>query len=174
MQIALFRDIRDSGTKYKQPPSCEKPFCEDGENSERPIEDKINKLIVKWVNEAGKTRIKKRQEAEAQRIRAEQERIRQEKEANLKRRRDELIRQQKAEQNRVDQLFREAEIWQRSQVLRSYLAAIEELLAKRPQPTAPDSESASWLRWAYQQVDRLDPLKPSPPSILDQKLDSEQ
>ncbi len=156
------------------PPSYDKPFCEDGEKSERSIEGQINKVIIKWINEAGQTRIRQRQEEEARRIRAEQERIRQEREADLKHRRDELIRQQKTEQSRVDQLLNEAESWQRSQVLRSYLAAIEDLLAKRPQPSAADSETAAWIRWAHQQADRLDPLKLSPASILDQKVNAEQ
>jgi hypothetical protein len=156
------------------PSTYEKPFCEDGEKPDRCIENKINKVIITWVNQAGLDRISERKAAEERRIRAEQERARQEKEAELKRRRDEIIRQQKAEQSRVDQLLKEAERWQRSQVLRSYLAAIEELLSKRPQPPSPDSETAAWIHWAHQQADRLDPLKPSPPSILDQKVDSEE
>ena len=32
-------------------------------------------------------------------------------------------------------------------------------------------EVAQWLDWATQQADRLDPLRPSPPSILDEKIE---
>lgn len=115
--------------------------------------------------------IRRRKEEEERRVRAEQERIRQEKEAELKRRKDTLIRQQKEEQSRVDRLIHEAESWQKSQTLRAYIAAIKGELAKRPLPPAPDSEPLRRIRWACEQADRLDPLSPSPPSILDQKVE---
>ncbi len=36
-------------------------------------------------------------------------------------------------------------------------------------PVEPGSELAKWIEWAHQQADRLDPLCPSPPSILDEE-----
>jgi hypothetical protein len=32
-----------------------------------------------------------------------------------------------------------------------------------------DTDLARWIEWALAQADRLDPLKPTPPSILDEK-----
>jgi hypothetical protein len=153
------------------PPSYDQPYAEDGDKPGRRIEERINKIIIKWINQAGQTRIKQHREEEDRRARAEQERIRREKEAELKRRRDELLRQQRAEQEKVDRLLYEAECWQKSQQIRAYLAAIERSLRDLSQPPAADSDLTVWLRWASQQADRLDPLTPSPPSILNQRLD---
>jgi len=154
------------------PHSYKHPYCEDSEKTDRRIESHVNKLILQWVNEAGRTRIRRREEAEEQRIRAEEERLRQERDAELKRRRDDLQRQQKAEQAKIDHLLAESENWRKSQLVRSYLAEIEQVLSKRTQPVESDSDLAKWIHWAYQQADRLDPLIKSPPSILDVKLES--
>jgi hypothetical protein len=37
-------------------------------------------------------------------------------------------------------------------------------------PVAPNSEVGRWIAWALGQAERLDPLVPSPPSILEEKV----
>jgi hypothetical protein len=60
-----------------------------------------------------------------------------------------------AEEQAVEQLMGEASAWQEAQKLRTYIAAAEVF------------RSAVWAEWASRQADRLDPLVPSPTSILD-------
>jgi len=44
------------------------------------------------------------------------------------------------------------------------------MLLKRDGAIAIDGEAAAYLRWAHQQADRLDPLRPSPSSVLDERI----
>lgn len=62
--------------------------------------------------------------------------------------------------------------WHKGQRIRGYLAAIEQLVAVKGCPNP--EELKTWLKWAYDQAARIDPLCFSPPSILDQKFDESQ
>lgn len=57
----------------------------------------------------------------------------------------------------------EAANWQEAKTLRAYIAAVEQ------QPVSGKQlfKHREWSAWARDQADRLDPLTPSPPSILD-------
>ena len=68
------------------------------------------------------------------------------------------------EQQRVDDLLRDAENWKRSQVLREYINAVRQVCATVEEAIAPGSELAQWLDWAEAQAARLDPLVDGPPS----------
>ena len=72
-----------------------------------------------------------------------------------------------AEQARVDRLLAEAVNWQRSAVLRDYIGAVRHAAMARGECVDEQSELGKWLKWADEQAERLDPLRPSPPSILD-------
>ena len=48
-----------------------------------------------------------------------------------------------------------------------YIDAVIEKHVKEHCNIKPDSEMAKWVKWANEQADRLDPLKESPPSVLD-------
>lgn len=63
------------------------------------------------------------------------------------------------EEKRIKALRRDAVAWHRAERLRRYIAAVRESSAK-------DTE---WIAWAESQADRLDPLKESPKSIVDDK-----
>lgn len=63
------------------------------------------------------------------------------------------------EKKRIKSLRRDAVAWHRAERLRKYIAAVR-------QSSAKDTE---WIAWAETQADRLDPLKQSPKSIVDDK-----
>jgi hypothetical protein len=144
-------------------------LCQDTENGQR-IENSVNDVIVGLVAEVGRQRSAWRTAEEAKRLRAEEERLWREREAELQRRRTHLQELQTAEQARVAKLMADATSWERSCILRAYITRIEEVVVARDDGIVERGEFAQWLVWARQQADRLDPLIPSPPSVLDEKL----
>jgi hypothetical protein len=64
-----------------------------------------------------------------------------------------------AEEKRIAILRKEATAWHRAERIRKYIAAAH----------ASGARDAEWIAWAARQADRLDPLKPTPASILDDK-----
>jgi hypothetical protein len=74
------------------------------------------------------------------------------------------LRQRIADERKaLDTLETEATAWDRAEKLRAYITAVETQCAAN----GTLDERAEWLDWARRQVDRLDPLRASPPSILD-------
>ena len=100
----------------------------------------------------------------ADRIEREQRRQRWEQERLEK---EELRKQYKEEKARFEILVKEVDGWHLSQELRAYAEAIranEVQLKGRVEPATP---IAMRIEWIIQQADRLDPLKDTPPSLLD-------
>ncbi len=64
-----------------------------------------------------------------------------------------------AEEKKIRVLRKEATAWHRAERIREYVAAVRESGVK----------DAEWIAWAERQVARLDPLKPTPASILEDK-----
>ncbi|MFH1933295.1 MAG: hypothetical protein ABIN18_17100 [Pseudomonadota bacterium] len=64
--------------------------------------------------------------------------------------------------------------WKRSQILREYIAEIEKHATDDELPFGLEKPLVEWLKWAHDQADRLDPLSPSPPSILDEDCPEEE
>lgn len=75
------------------------------------------------------------------------------------RKRDEQTQRRREEEERCNHLNEHWKAWTKSQQLREFLQACEKFLIERKGKIAPDSPEAKWLRWAYQYVDRIDPLK---------------
>jgi hypothetical protein len=148
---------------------CWHVLCQDGKRCR--VEDRILPTITDWVKTIGKGRIAHRQAEEARKIQEEKDRIRQELERELQRRRAELEQRQKLERNKVEALFRQADSWRQSRSIREYIQALEQRLLDRDGRIEDGSEISRWLKWAREQADRLDPLTPSPPSILDERID---
>jgi hypothetical protein len=97
----------------------------------------------------------------ALRERAEQDKREKEEQAREKRI-DEVraeLRTIENEEKKIKVLEREAIAWQRAERIRKYVAAVRESAVK----------DAGWIEWAERQADRIDPLKPSPSSIVDDK-----
>jgi len=145
-----------------------KPFLADGKSTK--LEDGLDALVVALVRTAGENRIRRREREAAERKKLQAERVRREREAELKRLRDELAQRQREEHARVEQLIQHAEAMRRSRLVREYL---DELFWLRAPDGVVDIDStlAEYLRWGFQQADRLDPLRPSPPSVLDERIE---
>jgi len=139
----------------------------DGKKSK--IENRINSFIdgLVTVAVAKIERDKEREEEERQRI----ERQKQLEKERLER--AELRRKYLDEEARVTKLISEAENWKRSQILREYIAEIEKHKTDDELTFSLDTPLADWLKWAHDQADRLDPLAPSPLSILDEECPEE-
>ncbi len=122
-------------------------------------EDKPNRPIEKQLPEIIATLMKvcvisRRRDEEERR----KELLRRKREMEL----EELARLIAAEESRVNTLLRDVENWHRARHIRDYIAAVES-------STGPQESEATFLTWAKEQADRLDPLTPSPSSILDRR-----
>jgi hypothetical protein len=71
------------------------------------------------------------------------------------------------EQVKVNSLIDESENWAKSNRLRDYIKAKKADYIDRGAKISPKSAAGKWIKWATDQADRLDPLKKSPPSLLD-------
>ena len=134
-----------------------------GDGKTRTLEDQLPEIVAGFMQIAllGKAEDEKRavEKAAAERIAAEQAR------------RAEAIRQ---EEGRVRALHRAAADWERADRIRRMIQAAAEAAKQVGQALEPGTPFADWLAWAAQQADRLDPLKESPPSMLDAKAPSEE
>ncbi|HET8925248.1 MAG TPA: hypothetical protein VFN26_19860 [Candidatus Acidoferrum sp.] len=70
-----------------------------------------------------------------------------------------VLTQIEKEETKIKALRREAIAWHRAERIRKYVAAVHESAVR----------DAEWVAWAERQADRIDPLKPSPSSIVDDK-----
>ena len=57
--------------------------------------------------------------------------------------------------------------WEHADRIRRMLAAAADAAKQDGQAVEPGTPFGDWLVWAAEQADRLDPLKESPPSIID-------
>ncbi|MCW3101147.1 MAG: hypothetical protein JWL77_6765 [Chthonomonadaceae bacterium] len=135
------------------------------------LEDRLGKVLLALIDLAEMAR----------RHEEEQERQR-EAERQAEARRQEAARQlaerrkvYKAEKARFTQLLQQAENLRKSRAIRELIEAVRnQQQDAQPHPMVPDGDTAGWIEWATRHADRLDPLRPSPPSILDEKLDDEE
>lgn len=67
-----------------------------------------------------------------------------------------------AEKRRIKRLEEDAAAWTRAESIRAFAAA----RAAAGDPES-DADLRLWLTWAGEQADRMDPLCPNPPTILD-------
>jgi hypothetical protein len=78
------------------------------------------------------------------------------------------LRQIEKEEKKIKALEREAIRWQRAERIREYIGAVRRNVVRKT-----DSEDRAkvleWVEWAERQADRIDPLKPSSPSLVDDK-----
>jgi hypothetical protein len=84
-----------------------------------------------------------------------------------------LVQAIKAEQSRVHALRRAAGDWYRAEQIRCFVSAARDSAKRNGQPADAGTPFGDWLAWAEHQADRLDPLKESPPSIVDRKSEVE-
>jgi len=134
------------------------------------LEDRIQSFIDGLVNVAAAKIEKDRERAEEERRRMERQR--QLEEERLKR--AELRRRYIEEQSRVNKLVSDAENWKKSRILREYIFEIKRLAASGELALSFEKPLSEWLSWAHDQADSLNPLTPSPASILDEECPEEE
>lgn len=100
-------------------------------------------------------------------------RVEREKEVKEQKERSRLLEElralKEAETKRVNALFEDASGWQKSKIIRAFIEAKKEAYNQQHGAIESGCEFEKWLVWANNQADRVDPLKESPLSILDEK-----
>jgi hypothetical protein len=122
------------------------------DNKKGTIEEKLNLFIIALIKRA----LKKKDDCIRRAREEEIRRAREQKRWEM----DSLIRKEK---EKLETLKKQCAAWHESQNLREFIKAAYQ---SRPQ-FDPESPFAKWLVWASLQADRMDPLKHSPPSVLD-------
>ena len=135
------------------------------DGAKRRLEDHLVAVLEGFLKVAALKRDAELKAAEEKRRREEAQKQWEEQE----RRRAEMGEKVQTEQRRVDRLLSDAEDWRRSSLLREYIEAARMSSLAKDLSTEEQSETNAWILWALQQADRLDPLRPSPPSIVDDK-----
>lgn len=79
------------------------------------------------------------------------------------------IREFKAEQERVSHLLFEADQWRKSRNIDAYIDASIAVFEERGVDLSLGTRQSQWVAWARDQAARLDPLRASPKSILDDR-----
>lgn len=128
------------------------------EGERAKLEDQLSKSVAGMIRIA----VFKRADRKA---REEKERARQEKIDEVR----EVLRQIESEEKKVKTLEQDAASWRRAEDIRRYLEAVRESTGKME---AQDLlKVLEWIEWAERQANRIDPLKETPPSILDGKAE---
>jgi hypothetical protein len=122
-----------------------------------PVEEQLPKCV------AGMIRIALKERAE---------RDKQEKEERAKQKRIDAVRaelrQIEKEERKIKALKREAVRWRRAERLRTYIDAVRRDAVRKTDPE-DQAKVLEWVEWAERQADRIDPLQPSPHSLVDDK-----
>jgi hypothetical protein len=79
----------------------------------------------------------------------------------------------KAEKSKVRALGQAAARWSRAEQIRSFISAARDVAIQNGQPVETGPRFGDWIFWAERQADRMDPLKESPPSIIDRTSETE-
>jgi hypothetical protein len=126
------------------------------------IEEQLCQIAAGFIRLALADRAEKEKRAAAER---ERQRIAQE-HAQL----EGLI---KTEKSRVRALGQAAARWSRAHQIRSFISAARDAAIQNGQSVEAGSPFGDWIAWAERQADRMDPLKESPPSIIDRMAERE-
>jgi hypothetical protein len=135
-----------------------------GDSAKGRLEDRLNKFVASLIQLAAKVRECEEKETQQAALRREEEKRRVE-QARILQEQQKLYKDEKV---RVNALMTQAENWGKSKLLRDFIDAVKAAVVNGVQ-FSPDLNVAEWIAWAEKQADRLDPLTPSPPSILDHK-----
>ncbi len=120
------------------------------------LEDRLPKFMSGLIQIAAKKSEQTRQRKEEERLREERKRILQQK-----------VDEYNLEKERLSGLLEDSDNWNKAFALRQYIAEVEKCLKNGESISFIKGSAGDWIEWAQNQADRLDPLKDSPPSILD-------
>jgi hypothetical protein len=123
---------------------------------------KLESLLSEFVAELMLEGRRKRVAAEA---RQKEELERRRKEERL----EELAKLINEEDKKVRELNSWVKRWARAKRMRRFISALEREWKSQGIDSSQESERGQRIAWMKEQADRLDPLIPSPPSILDRK-----
>jgi hypothetical protein len=140
------------------------------DGKKQQLENSLNNFISGLLRAAAQ--IKERVREEQERERERRERLRRLEEE--RRIRAEKRRRIQEEQERVSSLISQADDWHKSKLIREYIAAVEKMSLSGDCPVQPEGNLNEWVKWAREQADRLDPLTPNPPSILDEDFEDDE
>lgn len=140
----------------------------DKENKQ--VEDSLDAFIIGLHKRVAQKKEYRRQEEEREHQRRELARQREEQE----RRRAELERMIQLEKARVAKLVTDAENYEKSRLIREFIGAVEKECLDGNPVYVTDQDHETWVKWAKEQADRLDPLSHSPASILDQAAETDK
>jgi hypothetical protein len=156
----LIEEWRYSGSRNFQ-----KNWCD---SERRQLEDLLNDFIIGLIRGAMKLEDFRRIQEEKERMDRE-DAIRREKEKQYLAERKQQIEEEK---QRVIELVQDSENLEIAARIRLFIAAVQvEHENGNPVYVIPENLE-KWTRWVGDQADRLDPLKKSPPSIIDQEPES--
>jgi hypothetical protein len=111
------------------------------------VEDGLKEFLINLVTIADLKRERRLEDAERERRRQEDLKTMQE----LERRRQEELR-------RLQDLENQAVRWTKAAQLRAYVAEVEKKACSSDLPAEEQELVTSWLRWAREHADRIDPL----------------
>lgn len=134
----------------------------------KQLEDSLDAFVIGLIKRAAKKKEYRLQKEKEERKRQEMARLREEE----RQRQAELSRKIQEERTRVSNLITDAENHQKSMQIRDFVAAVEKEHREGNAVYVNADEYESWVKWARNQADRLDPLSDSPPSILDQAAET--
>lgn len=135
----------------------------------KQLEDSLDAFVIGLIKRAAKKKEYRQQKEEEERKRQEMARLREEE----RQRQAELNRKIQEERTRVSNLITDAENHLKSKQIRDFVAAVGKEHRNGNPVYVNADEYESWATWARDQADRLDPLADSPPSILDQAVETD-
>ncbi|MDB4367971.1 hypothetical protein N9Z38_00415 [Mariniblastus sp.] len=150
------------------PSSYGSPLLKDSQKFK--VEEGLAGFVVQLVRNAGDQRIYRRERQERERQKAIEDEIRREREEMLRQAKQELHDRQVAEQAKVDELVQDARQWQLAKEMREYLQSLSDLPAMALLELDEEISMVNYLKWGFDQADRIDPLVESPGSVLDEKV----
>ena len=83
--------------------------------------------------------------------------------------RAELAQQVAEEEKKLKEFESWVDNWARARQMRDFIATLEKVWTQENMDLSPDAPKGQRIVWMKQQADRMDPMVPSPPSILDRK-----
>ncbi len=111
------------------------------------VEDGLKEFLINLVTIADLERQRRLEDRERERRRQEELEAR-----------DEQERRRQEEQKRLQDLENQALRWTKASQLRAYVIEVEKKARRSDLPTEGQERLASWLQWAREHADRIDPL----------------
>ncbi len=129
------------------------------------LENLLDKFLQGLVRLVLQKKVHDKEEEERRQRQREIQRQREEQERLI----EELRLKIEAEKQRVNQLVKDAENRHKSKRIREFIEDVCNEYINGNRIYYPASDLKNWIKWANQQADRIDPLAPNEPSILDEK-----